>query len=155
MKRLLVFLLLFIFGFIIDFKVFNVPNRNSLIKVEIKGEVEKEGIYELENYATLRDLLTLSKLKEDADISSLNLNSILHDGDLIIIPQINNEINKISINTSDKESLIKIPGIGSSTADKIIAYREEYGYFQSLEDIKNVKGIGDTKYEKIKEYIKL
>ena len=48
-----------------------------------------------------------------------------------------------------------LPGIGESKADNIIKYREEFGEFKKLEDIKNVSGIGDSAYSKIKDYIKL
>ena len=46
-----------------------------------------------------------------------------------------------------------MPGIGSSTATKIINYRKENGKFASIEDIKKVSGIGESKYSKIKDYI--
>ena len=62
---------------------------------------------------------------------------------------------KISINTATKEELMKINGIGEGKAEAIIKYREENGPFKSLEDIKNVSGIGDSIYEKIKDHIKL
>ena len=48
-----------------------------------------------------------------------------------------------------------MPGIGTSTAKKIIKYREENGEFKNIEDIKNVKGIGESKYEEIKEKIEI
>ncbi len=59
----------------------------------------------------------------------------------------------ININTATKEELETISGIGSSKADAIISYREENGEFSSIEDIKNVPGIGESLYEKIKDYI--
>lgn len=60
---------------------------------------------------------------------------------------------KISINTATKEELMKLDGIGESKADNIIKYREENGGFKTIEDIKNVSGIGDAAYEKIKDSI--
>ena len=59
----------------------------------------------------------------------------------------------ININTAGKEELTELPGIGESTAEKIIDYRKEKG-FKKSEDIMNVKGIGKKKYEKLKKYIK-
>lgn len=61
----------------------------------------------------------------------------------------------ISINTASKEELMKINGIGEGKAESIIKYREENGNFKLIEDIKNVSGIGDSIYEKIKDHIKL
>lgn len=61
--------------------------------------------------------------------------------------------NKININTATQTELETLPGIGPSTAQKIINYRKENGKFGSIEDIKKVSGIGDSKYSKIKDYI--
>ena len=61
--------------------------------------------------------------------------------------------NKININIATKEQLKTLTGIGDSTAQKIIDYRNEKGIFEKIEDIKNVSGIGDSKYEKIKDKI--
>ena len=65
----------------------------------------------------------------------------------------NNKKIKVNINKASPEKLQTIPGIGEVTAQKIISYRNEKGKFKSIEDIKNVSGIGDAKYEKIKDYI--
>ena len=59
----------------------------------------------------------------------------------------------ININKATQEELQKLTGIGESTAKKIINYREEYGKFKKIEDIKNVSGIGDAKFEAIKKDI--
>lgn len=60
---------------------------------------------------------------------------------------------KININTANQTDLETLPGIGPSTAQKIINYRKENGKFSSIEDIKKVSGIGESKYSKIKDYI--
>ncbi len=59
----------------------------------------------------------------------------------------------ISINTATKEDLTKLPGIGEAKALDIIKYREENGDFKDIEEIKNVSGIGDSLFAKIKDYI--
>lgn len=59
----------------------------------------------------------------------------------------------VNINTASKDELMTITGIGESKADSIIKYREENGKFSSIEDIKNVSGIGEYLFEKIKDYI--
>ncbi len=60
---------------------------------------------------------------------------------------------KININTATQEQLESLPGIGPSTAIKIINYRNENGKFKKIEDIKEVSGIGDAKFNKIKDFI--
>ena len=62
---------------------------------------------------------------------------------------------KVNINTASKEELDTLPGIGPSTAEKIINYRKEKGKFKSIEEIKDVSGIGDSKYENIKDMIEI
>ncbi len=59
----------------------------------------------------------------------------------------------VNINTASQTELETVTGIGPSTALKIIKYREENGKFNSVEDLKNVSGIGDAKYEIIKEEV--
>lgn len=67
--------------------------------------------------------------------------------------QVNEDTDIININTADIKELDKLPGIGPSTAQKIIEYREKNGAFKTIEDIMKVKGIGNSKYDKIKEKI--
>ena len=121
--------------------------------------------------------------KENADIKNINLATILEDGMKIHIPTIeetntnkdktteNNENSqtitetidnasdtkktqgKVNINTANIEELDTLPGIGPSTASKIISYRQENGKFKNIEELKEVSGIGEAKYEKIKDLI--
>ena len=60
---------------------------------------------------------------------------------------------KVNINTANKEKLETLPGIGETTAQKIIDYREENGKFKNIEDIQNVSGIGDAKFNSLKDKI--
>lgn len=61
----------------------------------------------------------------------------------------------ININTASKDELIRLPGVGEVTAERIIIYREEHGPFTTIEEIQNVKGIGKKKFERIAPYIKV
>ena len=60
---------------------------------------------------------------------------------------------KVNLNTASSEDLTTLSGIGATRAEAILAYREEHGSFSSIEDIKNVSGIGDGIFEKIKDSI--
>ena len=70
---------------------------------------------------------------------------------------VNNETStnktKVNINTATKEKLITLPGIGDSMAEKIIEYRTQNGKFEKVEDIKKVSGIGESKFNNIKDMI--
>lgn len=113
-------------------------------------------------------------LTENADLTNINLAYILEDGEKIYIPKKGETIidsnntnsnstsfstsfstkdSKININKATQTELELISGIGPSTALKIINYRKENGNFKKIEDIKNVPGIGDTKFNQIKDYI--
>ena len=124
-------------------------------------------------------------LTEEANTNNINLAYIVQDGMKLHIPkksENNNEIKdntdmyissensnidnakeeiksskttKININTASQTELETLPGIGESTAVKIINYRNENGKFSNIEDIKKVNGIGESKYSKIKNLIKV
>lgn len=87
----------------------------------------------------------------DDDNQYFSNDYVLYDGQIIDI-DIDNDT-KISLNDADKEKLIELPGIGEKTALKIIEYRNKYGGFKSIDEIKNISGIGDKKYAKIKDLI--
>lgn len=66
---------------------------------------------------------------------------------------LNQDFGKVDLNTADKDLLISIPGIGEKLAERIIAYREKQVSFSDTEELKNIKGITDYRYEKIKDYL--
>ncbi|WP_370831714.1 helix-hairpin-helix domain-containing protein [Clostridium sp.] len=147
-------------------------SSNNTIVVEIKGEVMKPDVYTLSEGSIIKDLIEMAGgLTEEADISNINRAKEINNHDLIIIRNINdvnidveaenNEVNeesddgKISINDSDISKLKEIPGIGEVKANSIISYREKNNGFKSIEELKNVDGIGEKTFEKIKDSIKL
>lgn len=137
----------------IDYRVIDMQKYQAdNINVSVTGEVIKPGIYSLARYSTINDLLETIELTNDADLSTLNLTQTLKNGDTININSAKDKV-LISINTASVEQLDSLPGIGKSTALKIIKYREDNGLFQSLEDLMLVEGIKSAKYEKIKEFI--
>lgn len=60
---------------------------------------------------------------------------------------------KVNINKANKEKLMTLPGVGESIALKIIEYRTQNGDYKSIEDLKKVAGIGDSKFNNLKEYV--
>ena len=72
-----------------------------------------------------------------------------------VIGYISQQEDKININQASKESLVGIPGIGEKLAQRIIDYRRHKGKFYNSAELKNIKGIGQTKYQAIKDYLNL
>lgn len=138
------------------------------IFVHIDGAVNSPGIYEIPKGTRVFELIKIAGDETlDADLSKINLSLILKDEQKLLVPfkisseelvaeNIYNKSSKsstISINYSGVGELETLPGIGPAMAQKIVSYREENGYFNSIEEIKNVSGIGEAKYNKIKDYI--
>lgn len=139
----------------------------SKIGVYITGAVKNPGVYYLDKNSRVYQLLDIcGGILENADISKLNLALKLNDSDKIDVPtkkeesleiensleDIEEEDGKVNINEADIEELKTLNGIGESTAKKIINYREE-NRFETIEDIMNVPGIGESKFNNIKDDI--
>lgn len=134
------------------------------IKVDIEGAVEHPGVYTFSEGNRVEDAIFAAGPKEDADLSKveMSLAAKLTDGQRIIVPT-KGEVasstfgtsseGKININTASQSELDTLPGVGEVTAQKIIDYRQSQGGFKSIEDVKNVKGIGEKKFEDMKDYI--
>ena len=126
----------------------------SDVNVEVKGEVVQQQVYTLPVNSTIGDLMKLVELTDKADTDNINYNTILKNNDVILVPQ-KKETSKVSINYGTKEELMTLPRIGEAMAERIIEYRNSHGLFQKLEDITNVKGIGEKTFEKMKDLIQL
>lgn len=128
--------------------------EEALLKVEVKGEVENPGVFYMEKGSCIADLLEQAGPKENADLSGVPLQQELFHTQILVIPEIR-ETRLISINSAPIKELILLPGIGTALAERIIAYREEHGGFRTMEELMKVSGIGQVKYERIKEFISL
>ncbi|MCR4951120.1 MAG: ComEA family DNA-binding protein [Solobacterium sp.] len=155
MKSMLIFFLLILTALYTDLKPLDLGSlQDQTIRVTVRGTDQGEEVIETDLYSTVSDVLQEVGTPENADLSTLNPQTILKDGDLITIPKIRtDEKPRISINTADAAELSQLPGIGPKTAEKIVAFREENGLFQTIEDLKRVSGIGTTKFEKLKDLI--
>ena len=161
----------------------NENNTNDdIVIIHITGSVKNPGIVKLKEGSRIEDAIEAAGgLTENADITKVNLAYIVEDGTKIKIPSAseedigdddiidsksgdniiieentissNNSTQTININKATDKEFETLPGIGPSLASKIIEYRNQNGKFGSIEDIKNVNGIGDSKYEKIKNLI--
>lgn len=149
----------------------------NTIKVYVTGEVNVSGVKELQEGARIEDaIIAAGGLTTMADITKVNLAYRLEDGQKLYIPSINDQNkeyiasengsgvienaeegseNIVNINNASLAELTKLPGVGESLAQRIVNYREENGKFKSIEDLKYVSGIGDKKFESLKEYIKV
>lgn len=146
-----------------------VPTDTPIV-VHITGAVPRPGVYAMPEGARVQDAISAAGgFLAEADKTGINLARVLEDGEQLDIPYVegasivvptpgvevidtsNTEL--ININTASQAELETLPGIGPTTAQKIIAYREENGPFINIEDIINVSGIGPGTYERIKDLI--
>ena len=166
---------------VIENQIENIEKEKGVnkIKVYVTGEVNNPGVIELEENSRIEDAINLSGgLTNFANLQNVNLAFVLEDGQKLYIPNINDNENveyislengdnivettksnsknsKININKAALNELETLPGVGASLAERIITYRKENGLFTSIEDLKNVSGIGEKKFENLKDYISI
>jgi competence protein ComEA len=131
----------------------------STFLVHVAGAVSEPGLYELDSGARVSDAVekaggfTASALE-----SSVNLARMIADGEQIVVldsTQLEADSGYVSLNSASASKLEELPGIGPSTAKKIIAYRQEIGSFSSIEQIVEVPGIGEKLLEQIRDQLTL
>lgn len=148
----------------------NPSNENaiaSLIYVDISGEVNLPGVYEVKEGTRLFQVIDMAGgLTKEANIDSLNRAEEVYDGEKIIVGDNNysesNQNNyssgisidgRVNINIANLSELETLPNIGPAKAQNIIDYRESNGKFQSIDDILNVNGIGSKTFDSLKDLI--
>lgn len=144
----------------------------KIIYVYICGAVTNPGVYSLPEGSRVYELINeAGGLLETADERTLNQAEELTDGKQITVytkeeaadmpvqpsskDQGISQNGKVNLNTADADRLMTLSGIGEARAEAIIAYREQHGGFQTIEDIMKIEGIKDKLFEKIKEQIEV
>lgn len=156
-------------------------DTEKIVIVHITGSVKNPGIVKLKEESRIEDAIEAAGgLTENADISNVNLAYVLDDGTKIKIPNLDDEdigdedvvskdsgegiiqedekttnTNIVNINKATENELSTLPGIGNSLATRIVEYRKQNGNFKTIEDIKNVSGIGESKFANIKDFISI
>lgn len=152
--------------------------------VDVKGHVKQPGLYQLDTGMRVADAIAKAGgAKPDADLEQINLAAPLTDGTAIIIPAKGDSQaaqttpptgfsrtaykpgsvslsapatdDFININTATTEQFMSLPGIGEARAKAILHYREEKGPFRSPDELKEIEGIGDKMYDRIKDRIRI
>nr|WP_314629913.1 helix-hairpin-helix domain-containing protein [uncultured Mogibacterium sp.] len=134
--------------------------------IDISGAVNSPGVYKVKKKTRVFELIEKAGgLKTDANLDAFNQAEFVKDGQKIVIPsneggdinreiddKTNNDGGMININLADKSRLMSLPGVGDAIAQRIIDYRKDHR-FSKVEDLKQVKGIGDATFEKLKNMI--
>jgi len=145
--------------------------------VHISGAVNQPGVYQLTEGERIIDAVKMAGGEmEKANVDAVNLAAHLYDGQKIVLPFISenkeDEVNQnalvnqefrqhdyslnsslLNLNAVTSAQLENLPGIGPALSERILAYRKNHGLFKNIEDIMNVSGIGEKRFESIKEYI--
>jgi competence protein ComEA len=142
-----------------------------VMMADIKGAVINPGVYEVQEGGRVIDLIELAGgLAQDADPAAINFALYVEDEMAIYVPRIGEEVNgalpvqagqgggegtggTVNLNTAQSNELQTLPGIGPAKAEAIIEYRETNGPFKSTEGLKEISGIGDKTFEKLKDLI--
>lgn len=147
-------------------------NEAQILYVHVCGAVNQAGVYPCKKGDRVFQLIEAAGgFSDDACLEALNQAEEVEDGSRIYVPTVEEweqagkqsfmeskeqaGDGRVNINTADAKMLCTLPGIGESKAQAILAYREEKGGFQSIEEIKSVSGIGNGVYSKIKDLIKI
>ncbi|MFP7477848.1 helix-hairpin-helix domain-containing protein [Terribacillus saccharophilus] len=147
----------------------DVTSGNAKVLVDIKGEVQKPGVYELAPDSRVEQAIhAAGGLTEKAEGRSVNLAQRVADEQVIYVAAIGeaeapvqtagssaSDSGKININQADSEELTELNGIGEAKAQAIIAFREENGPFTSVEQLTEVPGIGEKSLENMMDQISL
>lgn len=167
------------------FLLFALPANATLMEVmvhvQVRGEVQKPGLYTLPSQSRIADAIQLAGgLKPGASVNALNLSAAINDGQAILVPKYVKPsasaplptvqavrkksarrhtkpvmCGKIALNRAGLAELDQLPGIGPSLAKDILEYRTRHGHFRSLEELQEIPGIGEKRFQRLKGHLVL
>jgi len=142
-------------------------SENEII-IELKGEIKSPGKYSVPSGTPLHDVIYMADgLTKDGDPKSVDLGQLMTEPCTVTVSRMQNsdvevlskssfdKDNRCDINSATLKELTSLDGIGEALALDIINYRKVHGKFETVEELRNIKGIGDKKYGKIKDLIKV
>ncbi len=149
----------------------SVSDAPEIITVDVKGAVKQPGVYELRSNSRVHDAIyKAGGMTADANSQSVNLAQKLTDEAVIYVAKEGEDVpalgssespvtssapaektGKVRLNRATESELQTVSGIGQKRAQDIIAYREANGPFRSVDDLKNVSGIGEKTLEKLRD----
>ncbi len=139
-----------------------IEEKESYLQVYVTGEVKAPGVYKLQEGARVYEAVEMAGgVLATADLRRLDMARRLQDEETVFVPAVGEapassyfEPDKVNINTASVSELAdKLTGIGPGLSQRIVDYRDAYGPFKKIEDIKNVSGIGEKRFQDIKENI--
>lgn len=152
----------------------DVEKEAEMIQVYVIGAVTTPGVYKLPVESRVLEAVQMAQALPEADLNSINLAQKMDDGDAIVVPKTGDvpaantvqgtvawggisgpgSSGKVNINSSSAQELDqRLPGIGPAIAQRIVDYRALHGRFASIEELKEVSGIGDKKYADLQDLI--
>jgi competence protein ComEA len=138
-----------------------------VVVVHVLGAVRAPGLYVLPEGSRIVDAIAVAGgFADDADRGGVNLARILADAEQVRVPVIGEVApggvapgvasdGRVNLNTADSAALDTLPRVGPAMAQRIIAYRDEHGGFRSIEDLREVSGIGDKTFDSLKDLVTL
>lgn len=133
--------------------------------IHVVGEVKKAGLYALPSGSRVSDAVAAAGgATKKADLSLVNLARTVTDGEQIRVPakgetaaaateDASTAPAVVNLNTATQQQLETLPRVGPSMAQRILAYRQENGGFRSVDELRNVSGIGDKTFEALKDFV--
>jgi len=147
----------------------HVKTNDMVVMIDVKGAVKNPGVYDIVNSPRAQTAIAKAGgLTHEADALQLNLAEKLSDGQMLYVPAIgevrSNKVavgqqttessqvmTKINLNTATAAELQTLEGIGEKKAEQIIAYREAHDNFKTIDEIKEVSGIGAKRFETLQD----
>jgi len=155
------------------------PNELPQMSVYVTGAVERPGVYTLPHGSRVKDALKIAGTKKDWDPEGINLAKRLEDEDMVVVPRAAhqgeakeqtplpgsaiprplkpklNSKQTISLNKASVADLEALPGVGPGMAKRILDYRLAHGSFGSVDDVRDIPGLGEKKFQKMKPFLRL
>lgn len=138
-----------------------IPPPSERITVHVSGAVSHAGLVEVVDGARIADAIAAAGgATFSADLGALNLAGLVRDGDHVTVPTSGPDDvtgvalpEGVDLNTSTSAQLQDLPGVGPVLAERIVAFRDENGHFETIEDLLDVPGIGEAKLEAMRSAI--